>query len=463
VRDTFCTESAASITGLADLQHALKLQLMPQTQEAQEAQAAQDASAASAIPGMYVEPPSYAVAVVLTHSTALSAEQVSPINPRSIIMTYNTFVAFNRGVQQVELAVRDRETQRFNLYLLSFRQACNAASPAGCTHGDLYTPSIESNWQQLALQDDEDLKNTPSDCRQCHQRGTEEPILLMRELDGPWTHFFAPESDPHSPFPEPLGEDLLRDYVQAKGDEPYAALPSASLRLTIGFLLQNLVPGDQPLIFDGAAISNERWTWTPEGYGTEAARSPTWEAGYAAFKRGELMALPYYAPRATDPQKQAQLTAAYQSYRAGNLPAEELPDLADIFPDDGQTRAEIGLQTEPDATPAELLIQACGTCHNDVLDQSISRARFNIAVDRLPRSEIKAAIARLQLKPFAAGAMPPAGRRQLDPVARERLIDYLEDRTPTSDADAELLTRAATLGMAQKQPRKPPGGLSKLR
>lgn len=445
VRDAFCSDAAPSITGLADLQRALKLKLVPDEE---------DLDPPPPVPGMFVEPPMYAVAVMLTHSTALSAELVSPINPRAIVMTYSNFLAFNRGVQQVEIAARDRDAQRFNFYLLSFHQDCNAA-PGGCTNGDLYTPSIESNWTQIALQDDEALKNTPSDCRQCHQRGSEQPTLLMRELDGPWTHFFAPESDPHSAFPEPLGEDLLRDFLAAKDEEPYAALPTMVARTTLGFLLQNLVNPDQPLIFDGASISNERWPWSPDGYVSEARRSPTWDAGYEAFKRGELMALPYYAPRATDPDKQAQLTAAYRSYREGTLPAQELPDLAEIFPDDPHTRAEIGLQTEPDATPAELLIQACGTCHNDVLDQTLSRARFNIAVGKLAPSELAVAIGRLELARKAPGAMPPPGRRQLDDAARTRLIDYLRQRMSASSEDDELLDRAAQLGMAQRQSRKP--------
>ena len=42
-------------------------------------------------------------------------------------------------------------------------------------------------------------------------------------------------------------------------------------------------------------------------------------------------------------------------------------------------------------TPPQLLIQACGSCHNDVLDQSISRARFNVAIGRLEREEVEQA------------------------------------------------------------------------
>jgi hypothetical protein len=48
----------------------------------------------------------------------------------------------------------------------------------------------------------------------------------------------------------------------------------------------------------------------------------------------------------------------------------------------------LGSQTEPDATPSEAPVQICGSCHNDVLDQTISRARFNIDLKRIRRDEL---------------------------------------------------------------------------
>jgi hypothetical protein len=442
VRDVFCGDEPAQIENLADLQRALKLKFVPD-----------ESKGGAAQPGAYTPRSTYAMASLLVHSTALPAELVSPINPRAVVMTYNTFLAFTRGAQQAEMAARDRASQRVNLYLLSFRQACNAAAD-GCKPGDLYTPSIESDWSAVALQDDEDLKNTPSDCRQCHQRGLEQPMLLMRELDGPWTHFLSPAPNPKVEFPEPLGDDLLNDYTAAKGDETYAATSSELVAQSIGIFLQGMVPADQPLVFDGSAIMNERWPYRPDGYAAEPVRSSTWDAAYAAFKRGELLPLPFYAPRASDPQKQSQLTAAYAAYRRGELAADDLPDLADIFPDDAQTRAEIGLQTEPGATAPELLIQACGTCHDDVLDQSISRARFNIAIGRMSRSELALAVVRLKTDRDRDGAMPPRGRRQLDADGLARLIDYLE-RAERPAQDEDLLQQASALGMAGKQRRYP--------
>jgi hypothetical protein len=210
--------------------------------------------------------------------------------------------------------------------------------------------------------------------------------------------------------------------------------------------LQGIAGAPQPLLFDAPRIEAERWPEGPDGWATQPQVSPTWENAYAAFKRGEHLALPYVEPRATDPAKQAQLTAAYASYRSGELEAEELPELADIFPDDPKLRARIGLQAEPGATPAEALIQACGSCHNDVLDQTISRAHFSIDVARLDRRALDLAIARIQLPRTAAGAMPPPEARQLDPDTRARLIDHLH-ADPAALVDPSL-ERAAELGMA---------------
>src|SRR5262249_5460458 len=130
VRDVFCAGEPAHIANLADLQRALKLKFAPDDAEALE----------PADPLSYKPRYTHAVASFLAHSTALPSELVSPINPRAIAMTSNTFLAFTRGVQQAELAARDRASERVNLYLLSFRQACNAAAD-GCRPGDLYTPS----------------------------------------------------------------------------------------------------------------------------------------------------------------------------------------------------------------------------------------------------------------------------------------------------------------------------------
>jgi hypothetical protein len=423
VRDVFCSVAGRHVTSMAELQSALGFP----------SPAGEVVNARSG-------------AVLLAYSTALSGELVSELNPRAIIASDGRFIAFTRGMQQVELAVPDRRAQgQSNLYLLQFRQACNRAAE-GCRPGDLYTPQIESNWQELTLFDDEDLKNTPSDCRQCHQRGAQKTTLLMREFYSPWTHYFAPDSDGNAVLPEPTGGALLHDYLQAKGDEPYANLSMSILKAVVGFTLERVVDHPQPLLFDGSKILMERWPWSGGGYAIEPARSATWDEAFAAWKRGEQLPLPYYATRTTDPDKRAALSQAYQRYRAGELDAAELPDLAEIFPDDPQARAELGLQTEPAATPAQTLVEACGTCHNDVLDQSLSRARFSISLARMDREELDRASARILAAPSDAGVMPPPGRRQIARENLQALAAYLDQTERSADDDA-LLEHAAQAGM----------------
>lgn len=383
----------------------------------------------------------YSVAV-LSHSTSLDGRVVSPINPRVIHMAADTFMAFQRGVQRVELIARAPGSNTLQFYLVEFEQDCNA-QPSGCTPGDLYTPRIEFDWRKVTIRDGVDLANTPQDCRVCHERGLERPALLMRELEDPWTHFFLP---PIVDQPGVSGGDLLHDYLEAKGDEPYAGFPLRAISNMAPFFLEGLAGPTQPLLFDAPLIQFERHPYRDDGYVEEPQTSPAWERAYEAFKRGEQLALPYVEPRATDPHKQAALTDMYRRYRAQEIDASELPDLADIFPDGGHERARRGLSTEPDASAEDTLIQACASCHSDALDQTITRARFNIRVSSLDRERLDTAIERLRLPPTAAGAMPPPSARQLDPGARERLIDYLRAEPSALDADG-VLDRAASLGM----------------
>jgi cytochrome c553 len=386
--------------------------------------------------------------VLLGLSTSLSGHGVSPINPRLVFMGYDTFLAFQRGAPRVEVATLARDGSTYNFYLLTFTRACDQSS-AGCSPAELYTPRFETDWTSVVIQDDEDLKDTPSDCRQCHQRGRATSMLLMREISGPWTHFFEPLqatiSDP--PLPGVSGSDLTHDYELAKGEEPYGGVTVTLVTASSPEDLEIRVGEAQPLVFDSGLIENELFPYGPNGYPAQALPSPTWQAAWEAFKRGEQLALPHADARPTDPQKQARLTEAYARYRAGALSADELPDLSDIFPDDPHTRAQLGLQTEPDATPPDALIQACGSCHNDVLDQTLSRARFNIAIARMDRAELDTAIDRIGRDRSAPGVMPPPDARQLDQDVRTQLLDYLR-RSAWPNDDIARLDHAARLGMA---------------
>ena len=437
VRDVFCGDTPQAVGSLVELQQLLH-----------------------AVPGEPAEGygelyPASASVTMLGHSTALSGHRVSPLNPRMITIADGLFVAFQRGVQKVEVIAEARNPGFFNFYLFQFEQACNSAAE-GCSPGDLYTPRVEQDWLRVSLQDDEDLKNTPNDCRQCHQRVSEHPRLLMRELNNPWTHFFQPLPANPEQFigPGVQGHDLLSDYLDAKGDEAYGGFLPSTLVGIAPFLLESTVLADQPVLFDAPGIENERFPYDPDhGYPQGPGDSPTWDAAYEAFKRGEQLALPYLEARVSDPGKHSAHVRDYQRYRAGELSADELPDVGDIFPDDPSVRAQLGLQTEPGSSPEQTLIQACGSCHNDVLDQTISRARFNIDLWKLDRSEIALAIDRIERDHGAPGVMPPPEARQLDPEARLQLLDFLR-RDPLASEPDSRLQHAAAMGMSGGEGRR---------
>lgn len=211
VRDIFCASEPAttrnSIRNPAALEKNLGLNINPPTPQSKP------------YPFSYYPGSMNRVFVgMLSHSTSLSGGLVSELNPRVILMTDGMLLAFTRGEQQVEIVARDRVSHGFNFYLVDFEQACNTAAD-GCSTTDLFSERIESDWTSVELRDAEELKNTPFDCRQCHQRGhdKDEPVLLMRELNGPWTHFFNPVDDPPFPYPEPTGGNLMQDFLRAHG------------------------------------------------------------------------------------------------------------------------------------------------------------------------------------------------------------------------------------------------------
>ena len=83
--------------------------------------------------------------------------------------------------------------------------------------------------------------------------------------------------------------------------------------------------------------------------------------------------------------------------------------------------------TEPGLEGQDLLLQACAQCHNDRLDQSLSRARFNVNLDGLSREERDLAAARIMLDPGDPSVMPPIRFRSLSDEAKRALIDHLQN------------------------------------
>jgi len=409
VLDVFCQSDPPTITSLLELRAAIDL----------------DADATK-----------YEQTFAITgHSTSLVSRSVSAINPRVIFIrapnlelkTELAFMAFARGEQFSELAVRDRTTGELQFYLFTFEQDCNEQ---GCQPGDLLTEAAETGWKNTNVYAEEDLVNTPLDCRVCHQPdGPETPkFLRMQELKAPWNHWFYSFV--------PGGQAVIRDYLAAKTGELFAGLTSddVSLRSQPGVLSSTLffandVP--QPNEYVSSIIEDEVIASAAERGGSQPddnsvpGESPTWRAIYEQARSGEAISVPYHDVKVTDPAKLAAMTAAYVDYREGRLPREELPDIRDVFPDDEELRARMGFATEPGMSGEEILLQACGQCHNDRLDQTLSRARFNVDLSTMSREEKDRAIARVQLPLDHSGVMPPALLRHLSDDAKQTLVDFL--------------------------------------
>jgi hypothetical protein len=137
------------------------------------------------------------------------------------------------------------------------------------------------------------------------------------------------------------------------------------------------------------------------------------------------MTFPYHDVKVSDPAKLARMTDAYRAYRRGELDRSLLPDIRDVLPDDPQRLTEMGLMTEPGPSGEDVLLQACSICHNDRLDQTLSRARFRANLVGVGRGERDNAVARLRLTEDDPLAMPPPRLRTLTPEARSRAIEAL--------------------------------------
>jgi mono/diheme cytochrome c family protein len=409
VRDAFCGAERSDITSMSELHAALGL----------------DLSTLGGISGVSVT----------GHSTSLSARSVSAINPRVVVVQLESppaellAVAFARGEQFSEIVVRDRKDGELRFYLVGFRQACND-DDLGCTPGDLLTPAVERDWREVTLFAEPDLANTVLDCAPCHQpNGPDTPKMIrMQELETPWTHWFFRSNEG--------GRALLADYFAARGDEPYAAMSADQIDNTHPGNLAMLAifsgADEQPNQFESQLIEDEVRTSAAELGGAQPidnsvpGESPTWHALYKSAQRGDAIAVPYHDVKVTDPDKLALMTAAYQAYRSGELPREELPDIRDVYPDDPERLAAMGMMTEPGADGETVLLQACSQCHNARLDQRLSRANFRADLEGMSRAAKNAAIERLKLPASDPRAMPPALLRTLTPEARQRAIEALQ-------------------------------------
>jgi hypothetical protein len=351
-------------------------------------------------------------------STGLGIRSVNPILPRAFLMTpalngqpnptYQV-LTFSRGEPLVELVANDPGAQTLRFFLIRFYPACEAI---GCTHADLQTLAIESNWTGYTLYDDQTIANTTLDCLNCHQAGgpSTKKILRMQELPNPWAHWFYPE--------RPQTLQIVQDFQAAHPSESYAGIPSPNVMPSRPAALMQLVQNNgfqtQPNLFDTSTINNEL---------TASGASATWQALYTRAVAGLEIPVPYYT-NATDRTKLAAMTMAYQQTMAGTLARDKMPDVSDTVMD--SALSDMSIRPKPGLDGRGILVQMCQMCHNARLDQTLSRARFNIEqLDQMTRAEKDLAIQRLQLPTASRHAMPPARFHELSDAERQLAIDEL--------------------------------------
>lgn len=411
IADAFCgADRAPDITSLAELQSAIGIGFEPGRPR----------------PGFSLT----------TNSTSLATRSTSSINPRAVFVQTpeqradGAFMslAFVRGDQQVEVAVLPPDGD-MALYLLRYEQECNEANEREqpCSFADLLTPATESGWTRWSIYDDVDLKNSVLDCRVCHQpEGPGTPVgYRMQEFRNPWTHWMAAFGE---------GERaLFTDYALAHApDESYAAIPPELFVQSNPILVENFFKssgGVEPNEFPSETIEEEvkaSAPGQPEDNSTPG-RSATWDALYERAVRGEVGPPPYHDVKITDAEKLATMSNAYRAFMAGEIGPDELPDIRQVVRDDDDTLRALSIRPKAGLDGAEILVHMCAQCHNEKLDQGISRALFNpFKLDELPRDVKDRAIERLRLPRDDRFKMPPIILRELSDDEIEAVIAVLK-------------------------------------
>jgi len=398
VSKAFCASATPpTITSIADLQLLLGLDF----------KTGQTGNAKNGNPGF----------VLTGHSSSLVTRFTSAINPRAIIFTppsstgrvnnpapLASFVVmgFVRGEQFVELISNDPTANGgagdLNFFLFRFNQPCNGTT-AGCTFDQLLTPKVESGFSDYSLYQDVDVKNTIFDCLQCHQTGGPgtTKILRQQELQNPWGHFFRNNRS--------NGQALLADYAAAHPvTEPYANIPGAAITNSDPAQLEGLVENQgfqkQPNEF----ITNKILDLGP---------TATWMGLYNNSMMSADIPVPYHENRVTDPTKLAAATAAYTAAMSGTPLTMDIRDVfLDAAAQDMTFRPDAALVAANDG--AGIMKQICQQCHNPSLDQTQTRAKFDVTkLATMSREEKDKAILRLTLEPTAFRRMPPPRFRGL--------------------------------------------------
>ena len=339
------------------------------------------------------------------HSSSLVTTKTSVLNPRAIIFTAPgtpDYVAmgFVRGDGFAELAAFDPLKQDINFFVVKIHKACDPE----CSNFERFSPEAERNWQGVTVYNDQDLKNTPLDCLQCHQPGgvTARRMLRMQELQDPWTHWFRDNRPSVA---------LLNTFQEYHPGEDYAGIPAARIPDSDPADLEDFVRAAgfdlQPNEFQTDQIATELQQ-------NPTAVPPTWMAQFQKSLDGNDISTPFYMISPYDEAKVDELGAKYAAIMAGTLAPSEMPDMTEMFRDDAM--GYLGFRAADGLDAAGVIKHRCGTCHNGDFP-GISRNNFDVA--DFPNNltpEMKAKILqRITLPETSRLRMPPLMFSKLTP------------------------------------------------
>ena len=377
---------------------------------------------------------------LLGHSTALTMREVSSITPTAFVFTPlgaggampadYAFLAYDPGEAFVEVAAFSPVDAGVDFYLVLFDKACRTA-PGGCTPNDMLTPSQTTGWSNVRIYESTTaLDDTIADCRQCHiGAGRDDPtngdpmILRMQEIEAPHTHWFSQAT--------PGGQALLADFHAAHGTtEDYGPIPAALIDRSdpdqMAAFIEAAGFGVQPNSFPSAAVEAEVTGNAPAQPATNVPMgwSASWSDVFQQAASGAAITAPYHDVKVTDPDKLAQMTAAYAAWRTQSTPAL-VDDIRDVLLD--PALPDMGFEPEPGQDGLALLAQQCQQCHNARLDPTITRDRFLVdQLDQMSRAEKDLAIARIQTSTATRLSMPPPLFRLPSGADRAAMIAALQ-------------------------------------
>lgn len=86
----------------------------------------------------------------------------------------------------------------------------------------------------------------------------------------------------------------------------------------------------------------------------------------------------------------------------------------------------MGFGVKPGSSAQQILTQACAQCHNGRLDQSVTRARFDVDLSKVKKDSLDEALKRLTLPEDDPKRMPPKRFRDLTDEEIKILSDYIK-------------------------------------